>query len=94
MDINNLNSENLENCNNNSLYDSFELFESLAKNITKIVLFGHTDVSDDIFTIIETPSYFEINSNKENNHYEIFNERAVQLMCQQKRLYIWLEHYP
>jgi len=23
-----------------------------------------------------------------------FEVRAVKLMCQQKRLYIWLEHYP
>jgi hypothetical protein len=25
---------------------------------------------------------------------KVLDERAVKLMCQQKRLYIWLKHYP
>ena len=69
--ITNLTDIIINETNKISLYNSFKSFETLAKNITKIILFGHTDVSDDIFTIIETPSYFEINSDKENNHYEI-----------------------
>jgi hypothetical protein len=58
-------------CNMIETYDSYEKFINLAKNITKLLLFGHIDVSDDIFSLIDTPSYFEINSDKKNNHYEI-----------------------
>lgn len=58
-------------CNMIEKYDNLDKFIILAKNITKLILFGHIDVSDDIFTIIETPSYFEINKNTQNNHYEI-----------------------
>ena len=47
--ITNLTDIIINETNKISLYNSFESFETLAKNITKIILFGHTDVSDDIF---------------------------------------------
>ena len=72
--ITNLTNNMVDEINKISLYNSFESFENLANNITKIILFGHTAVSDDIFFLIETPSYFEINSDKENNHYEILRD--------------------
>jgi len=58
-------------CNKIDLYNSYDSFQILGKNITKLLLFGHTNTSDDIFSIIETPSYFEMSSDKKNNHYEI-----------------------
>ena len=58
-------------CNKIEIYDSYESFQFLGKNITKLLLFGHTNVTDDIFLMVETPSYFEMNSDKKNNHYEI-----------------------
>jgi len=58
-------------CDKIELYNSYDSFQNLGKNITKLLLFGHIDVSDDIFYVIETPSYFDINSDKKNNHYEI-----------------------
>ena len=64
--------KDIENiCNKIDLYNSYDSFQILGKNITKLLLFGHTNVSDNIFSIIETPSYFEMNSDKKNNHYEI-----------------------
>lgn len=66
-----LNNNIINICNTIEKYDSFEKFNDLAKKITKLILFGHIDVSDDIFSIIETPSYFTMNSDNKNNHYMI-----------------------
>jgi len=71
--------KNIENiCNEIELYNSYDSFQYLAKNITKLLLFGHTNVSDEIFSIIDTPSYFEINLDKKNNNRDILRNILIK----------------
>jgi hypothetical protein len=58
-------------CNKIDYYDTIDKFINLSKNITKLVLFGHINVSDDLFLVIDTPNYFNINKDNKNNHYDI-----------------------
>jgi hypothetical protein len=72
--ITNLNNKIISIINSYKSYSSRENFVDLSKKITKLIVFGNIDISNKIFDLIKTPSFFELAfSTENNNNYEEWN---------------------
>lgn len=72
--ITNLNNQIISIVNCNTKYSTRNDYVCLGKNITKLIVFGNIDVSDKIFDLIKTPSFFELIFNSDNNDDNCYAE--------------------
>jgi hypothetical protein len=62
--------------NSNKNYSLRENFVDLGKKITKLIVFGNIDISNKVFDLIKTPSFFELafSTENNNNNYKEWND--------------------